>query len=73
MKAQGAEEFAPYVCMSDMALSNALGWGLIRTQTIADGCKTCDFRFKKGSETMISSKTPEVQRTIERIMEEEGK
>ncbi len=73
MKAQGAEEFAPYVCMSDMALSNALGWGLIRTQTIADGRETCDFRFKKGSETMISSKTPEVQRTIERIIEEEGK
>lgn len=71
MKAQGAEEFAPYVCMSDIALSDALGWGLIRTQTIADGCKTCDFRFKKGSETRISSRTPEVQKTIERIMEEE--
>lgn len=67
-KAQGAEEFAPYVCMSDIALSDALGWGLIRTQTIADGCQSCDFRFKKGSETKISSKTPEVQITIENIL-----
>lgn len=64
-KAQGAEEFAPYVCMSDIALSDALGWGLIRTHTIADGCDSCDFRFKKGSKTKISSKTPEVQAAIE--------
>jgi hypothetical protein len=71
IKAQGAEEFAPYVCMSDIALSDALGWGLIRTQTIADGCETCDFRFKKGSETRISSKTPEVQAIIEKIRERE--
>jgi hypothetical protein len=68
VKAQGAEEFAPYICMSDIALSDALGWGLIRTQTIADGCQYCDFRFKKGSKTRISSKTPEVQATIEKIL-----
>lgn len=68
LKAQGAEEFAPYVCMSDIALGDALGWGLIRTQTLADGCQYCDFRFKKGSETKISSKTPEVQATIEKIL-----
>ena len=67
-KALKAEEFAPYVCMSDIALSNALGWGLIRTQTIADGCEYCDFRFKKGSKTIISSKTPKVQETIEKIL-----
>lgn len=65
----GAEDFAPYVCMSDIALSDALGWGLTRTQTLADGCNYCDFRFKKGAETRISSKTPEVQETIERIEE----
>lgn len=62
----GGEEFAPYVCMSDIALSDALGWGLIRTQTLADGCHYCDFRFKKGGATQISSKTPEVQKIIER-------
>ncbi|MHC4559903.1 MAG: L-2-amino-thiazoline-4-carboxylic acid hydrolase, partial [Planctomycetota bacterium] len=66
-KRQGAEDFAPYVCMSDIALGDALEWGLIRTQTLADGCESCDFRFKKGSNTRISSKTPEVQAVIERI------
>jgi len=63
----GGEKFAPYICMSDIALSDAMGWGLIRTQSLADGCAYCDFRFKKGAATQISSKTPEVQRTIERI------
>jgi hypothetical protein len=71
MKQQGGEEFAPYVCLSDMALGEALGWGLIRTQTLADGCDRCDFRFKQGGETQISSQTPEVQETIERIQEKE--
>jgi len=69
---QGAEEFAPYVCMSDIALSDAMGWGLIRTGTLADGCETCDFRFKKGGKTQISSKTPEVQATIEKIKKKEN-
>jgi hypothetical protein len=66
-KKLGAEAFAPYVCMSDVVLSDALGWGLTRTQTLADGCSHCDFRFKKNGATRISSKTPEVQETIERI------
>ncbi|MCP4205363.1 MAG: L-2-amino-thiazoline-4-carboxylic acid hydrolase [bacterium] len=66
-KKLGAEEFAPYVCMSDIALSDALGWGLTRTQTLADGCSHCDFRFKRDAETRISSQTPEVQEAIERI------
>ena len=66
-KKLGAEEFAPYVCMSDIALSDALGWGLIRTQTLADGCSHCDFRFQRDGETRISSKTPDVQEAIERI------
>lgn len=72
MKRQGAEEFAPYVCMSDIALSEALGWGLTRTETLADGCDRCDFRFKKGGGTYISSQTPEVQATIERIRQREA-
>lgn len=72
MQEQGAKEFAPYVCMSDIALSDALGWGLIRTETLADGYERCDFRFKKGGKTQISSKTPEVQTTIERIIKKEG-
>ena len=71
LKAQGAEEFAPYVCMSDIALGDALEWGLIRTHTIADGYETCDFRFKKGSDCRISSKTSEVQQTNARIERQE--
>jgi hypothetical protein len=67
----GGEKFAPYICMSDIALSDAMGWGLIRTQSLADGCTYCDFRFKKGAATQISSKSPEVQNTIEKIHEKE--
>ncbi len=69
---QGAEEFAPYVCMSDIALSDAMGWGLIRTETLVDGGERCDFRFKKGGKTKISSKTPEVQTTIEKIRKKDA-
>ena len=72
VKRLGGEEFAPYVCMSDIALSDAMGWGLIRTQTLADGCDRCDFRFKSGAATRISSKTPAVQEAIERIRDEEA-
>lgn len=68
----GGEAFAPYICMSDIALSDAMGWGLIRTQSLADGCAYCDFRFKKGVATQISSKTPEVQIAIEKIREREA-
>jgi hypothetical protein len=63
----GGEAFAPYICMSDIALSDTMEWGLTRTQTLADGCDYCDFRMKKGATTKISSKTPKVQETIERI------
>ena len=68
----GAEAFAPYLCLSDIALSEGLGWGLIRTQTLADGCSHCDFRFKRGGETRITSQTPEVQATLERIARDEA-
>lgn len=72
VKEHGGEQFAPFVCMSDIALSEAMGWGLTRTQTLADGCSHCDFRFKKGAATQISSKTPEVQKTIEKIRTNES-
>ena len=72
LQEHGGEEFAPYVCMSDIALSDAMDWGLIRTETLADGCQRCDFRFKKGGTTQISSKTPAVQATIERIRRREA-
>jgi len=68
----GGGAFAPYICMSDIALSDAMGWGLTRTQTLADGCDYCDFRLKEGAATRISSKTPEVQKAIERIHDKEA-
>lgn len=68
----GAEELAPFICMSDIALSDAFGWGLKRTQTLADGCAYCDFRMKEGAPTQLTSATPEVQQTIERIRIEEA-
>ncbi len=27
MMKHGGEEFAPYICMSDIALSDTMGWG----------------------------------------------
>ncbi len=73
VKKHGGEAFVPYICMSDIALSEALGWGLTRTQTLADGCPNCNFRFKKGNETRITSQTFEVQKTIEMIAEKEAR
>lgn len=73
VKKHGGEQFAPYVCMSDIALGDAMGWGVIRTQTLADGCPHCDFRFKQGAATQITSKTDAVQETIERIQNKEAK
>lgn len=32
----------------DEIYSEALGWGLMRTMTLADGHEKCDFRFKRG-------------------------
>jgi len=51
----GAPELAPYVCAMDILNSDRLGWGLRRTMTIADGGHVCDFRFRKGKETDVSS------------------
>lgn len=67
----GGAEFAPYVCMSDIALSEAFGWGLVRTQTLADGCDHCDFRMTKDGPTRITSKTPAVQQVVELIQAQE--
>lgn len=55
LKEQGAPELAPYLCALDKANSERLGWGLIRTTTLARGGDKCDFRFKKGGETNVIS------------------
>ncbi len=68
---QGAKEFAPFICMSDIVLSEEYGWGLKRTQTLADGAEFCDFRFRPGQPTEITSMSPSVQQTVEKIATQE--
>jgi len=48
---QGADELTRYMCRTDFAVSKALGLGLSRTMTIAEGGEKCDFRYKRGRET----------------------
>ena len=54
---QGALEIAPYLCPVDILFSEALGWGLTRTTTLAEGAEVCDFRFKKGGPTNVTAPT----------------
>jgi hypothetical protein len=48
LHSQGADELAPYICLIDYALFGALGLQLQRAMTLAEGCKKCDFRYRKG-------------------------
>jgi hypothetical protein len=46
-RTQDAVEFAPHMCRLDFVFSDAFGWGLARTKTLARGDEKCDFRFKR--------------------------
>lgn len=59
---QGASELAPYLCAADVIYSRALGWGLTRSTTLAEGFSRCDFRFKKGGPTRVA--VPEALREV---------
>lgn len=59
---QGAAEFAPYICPSDILYSDALGWGLTRTMTLAEGAPKCDFRFKRSGPIRVA--VPESLRPV---------
>jgi len=52
--AQGADELAPYLCLSDYVISEAFDRGLVRYKTLAEGTEICDFRYKKGRETFVN-------------------
>jgi hypothetical protein len=56
----GAEDFAPYICLADQIGSEIFGWGLARTETIAQGGTRCDFRFRKGGTTNVVVRLPVV-------------
>ena len=53
-RSQGADELAPYLCLSDYVVSDAFDRGLVRYKTLAEGAEVCDFRFKKGRETFVN-------------------
>jgi len=55
LAAKDALELAPYICVTDILQSEKFGWGLTRTMTLAEGGEKCDFRFKKGGKTNITS------------------
>lgn len=57
LKAQNAMDLAPYICAVDKVSSELLGWGLTRTKTLAAGFEKCDFRFKKGAETRVETRS----------------
>jgi hypothetical protein len=48
LTAQGAPELTRYLCLTDYVSSEAMGRGLVRDKTLAEGCAVCDFRYKKG-------------------------
>ena len=48
LKAHGASEAAPYVCLNDFIRSRTYGTGLRRTKTLAQGDDICNFRYTKG-------------------------
>jgi len=56
LEAECALELAPYICKLDLLSSDKFGWGLKRTMTIAEGYPICDFRFKKGGKTNVTSR-----------------
>jgi hypothetical protein len=56
--ASGAADFAPYICLADVSGSETFGWGLARSETLAQGGSRCDFRFQRGAETRIKVRLP---------------
>jgi hypothetical protein len=49
LHAQGADELAPYLCLTDYAVFGAMGIELKRTMTLAGGDPKCDFRLRLGA------------------------
>ena len=48
LKAQGVPELTRYLCLTDYVSSEAMGRGLVRDKTLAEGCAICNFRYKQG-------------------------
>jgi hypothetical protein len=54
LTAQGAQQLTPYLCLADYVTSEASGRGLVRSSTLAEGCASCDFRYKRGRATYLA-------------------
>ena len=50
-KELGAEKYVPLICMNRIREANIFGFGLYRTQTLATGAPTCDYRYTKKLKT----------------------
>jgi hypothetical protein len=50
---QGAPELTRYLCLTDYITSEAIGRGLVRNKTLAEGCDCCDFRYKQGRNSYL--------------------
>jgi hypothetical protein len=50
---QGAPELTRYLCLTDYITSEAIGRGLVRNKTLAEGCDCCDFRYKEGRSSYL--------------------
>ncbi len=46
-QANGVGDVAPYFCLNDFTMSRAMGTGLARAHTLAQGDSLCDFRYKQ--------------------------
>ena len=46
-----ADEFLPYFCYLDFVMARTPGWGVTRTETLAEGYSRCNPRSKKGGVT----------------------
>jgi hypothetical protein len=51
----GMADVVSYLCAMDIPPSEARKQGLHRTQTLGEGGNKCDFRFKSGRETKVTS------------------
>jgi len=45
---QGVPELTRHWGLIDYLTSEAMGRGIVRSKTLAEGCASCGFRFKKG-------------------------
>ncbi|MFX0040118.1 MAG: L-2-amino-thiazoline-4-carboxylic acid hydrolase [Promethearchaeota archaeon] len=50
-KKLGAEKYAPFGCLIDFAQANVLGYGLTRTESLANGALGCDHLFTRTGNT----------------------